>query len=190
MRDLAEGGYIERAEPVLLIGDCGTGKTHLSDRPLRGRVPAEAARPFHHGGRAGQRAGGSQTSTPTAAGDGALERYDLIAIDEVGYVPLAEVGAEFLFQVIAERAERAAVICDHEPAVLRVDAGDSQCPALQSAAGSDHRSRSHSGDRHGAIASGERWKQERKRRLRNHWAGEGAQPPFPGTPSRLSTGIG
>jgi DNA replication protein DnaC len=32
-------------------------------------------------------------------------RYDLIALDEVGYVPLAEVGAEFLFQVIAERAE-------------------------------------------------------------------------------------
>ena len=29
MRDLAEGGYVERAEPVLLIGDCGTGKTHL-----------------------------------------------------------------------------------------------------------------------------------------------------------------
>src|SRR4029079_18171604 len=37
-------------------------------------------------------------------------RYDLIAIDEVGYVPLAEVGAEFLFQVVAERAEKAAVI--------------------------------------------------------------------------------
>ena len=37
-------------------------------------------------------------------------RYDLIALDEVGYVPLAEVGAEFLFQVIAERAEQAAVI--------------------------------------------------------------------------------
>ena len=37
-------------------------------------------------------------------------RYDLIAIDEVGYVPLAEVGAEFLFQVIAERAERTAVV--------------------------------------------------------------------------------
>ena len=37
-------------------------------------------------------------------------RYDLIALDEVGYVPLAEVGGEFLFQVIAERAEKAAVI--------------------------------------------------------------------------------
>jgi DNA replication protein DnaC len=29
MRDLAEGGYIERAEPVLFLGECGTGKTHL-----------------------------------------------------------------------------------------------------------------------------------------------------------------
>lgn len=37
-------------------------------------------------------------------------RYDVIALDEVGYVPLAEIGAEFLFQVIAERAERAVVI--------------------------------------------------------------------------------
>ena len=34
----------------------------------------------------------------------------MIAIDEVGYVPLAELGAEFLFQVIAERAERSAVL--------------------------------------------------------------------------------
>jgi DNA replication protein DnaC len=31
-------------------------------------------------------------------------------LDEVGYVPLADIGAEFLFQVIAERAERAALI--------------------------------------------------------------------------------
>jgi len=37
-------------------------------------------------------------------------RYDVVAIDEVGYVPLAELGAEFLFQVIAERAENAAVL--------------------------------------------------------------------------------
>jgi hypothetical protein len=28
MRDLAEGGHIDR-EPVLFIGDCGTGKTPI-----------------------------------------------------------------------------------------------------------------------------------------------------------------
>jgi DNA replication protein DnaC len=42
-------------------------------------------------------------------------RYDLIALDEVGYVPLAEVDAELLFQVIAERAEKAAVIVTTNP---------------------------------------------------------------------------
>ena len=36
--------------------------------------------------------------------------YEVIAIDEFGYLPLAEVGAEFLFQVIADRTERAAII--------------------------------------------------------------------------------
>ena len=30
IRELAEGGYIERSEPVVLIGECGTGKTHLA----------------------------------------------------------------------------------------------------------------------------------------------------------------
>jgi DNA replication protein DnaC len=38
------------------------------------------------------------------------QRYELIALDEVGYVPLADIGAEFLFQVLSERAERAAII--------------------------------------------------------------------------------
>jgi len=37
-------------------------------------------------------------------------RYDLVCIDELGYVPLAELGAELLFQVIAERAEKASVM--------------------------------------------------------------------------------
>jgi DNA replication protein DnaC len=57
-------------------------------------------------------------------------RYDLIALDEVGYVPLAEVGAEVLFQVIAERAEKAAVNRHHQYAFLRVDLGDSQRPIM------------------------------------------------------------
>ena len=37
-------------------------------------------------------------------------RLDLIVLDEVGYVPFAQGGAELLFQVISERAERTAWI--------------------------------------------------------------------------------
>jgi DNA replication protein DnaC len=110
MRELSEGGYIERAEPVVLIGDCGTGKTHL----LSGLCVAACRQKRR-----------VRFTTAAALVNELVEakhqlqlrrvmarwsRYDLIAIDEVGYVPLAEVGAEFLFQVIAERAERTAVI--------------------------------------------------------------------------------
>jgi DNA replication protein DnaC len=30
IRELAEGGYIGRAEPVIFPGEAGTGKTHLA----------------------------------------------------------------------------------------------------------------------------------------------------------------
>ena len=37
-------------------------------------------------------------------------RFELLCIDELGYVPLADVGAELLFQVISERSETAALV--------------------------------------------------------------------------------
>ena len=110
MRDLADGGYIERAEPILFIGDCGTGKTHL----LSGLCVAACRQKRR-----------VRFTTAAALVNELVEakhqlnlrrvlarwaRYELIAIDEVGYVPMADMGAEFLFQVIAERAEKAAVI--------------------------------------------------------------------------------
>jgi len=110
MHDLAQGGYIERAEPVILIGDCGTGKTHLltglcvaACRQKRRVRFATAAALVNELVEAKQQL---QLRRVLAR----WERYDLIAIDEVGYVPMAELGAEFLFQVIADRAEKAAVI--------------------------------------------------------------------------------
>ena len=110
IRELAEGGYIERAEPVVLIGECGTGKTHSGHGPVRGRVPAETASALHHRRQPGQRTGRSPQHNGVRRVLARWLRYDVIALDEVGYVPLADIGAEFLFQVIAERAERATLI--------------------------------------------------------------------------------
>ncbi len=109
MRDLAEGGYIERAEPVLFIGECGTGKTHL----LTGLcVAARQKRRVRFTTAAGlvNELVEAKHQLQLRRVMARWSRYDLIAIDEVGYVPLAEVGAEFLFQVVAERAEKAAVV--------------------------------------------------------------------------------
>jgi len=110
IHELAQGGYIERAEPIILIGDCGTGKTHLltglcvaACRQKRRVRFATAAALVNELVEAKQQL---QLRRVLAR----WERYDLIAIDEVGYVPMADLGAEFLFQVIAERAEKATVI--------------------------------------------------------------------------------
>jgi len=110
IRALADGEYVRQAEPVLFIGECGTGKTHL----MTGLCVA-ACRQKH-------RVRFTTTASlfnelVEAKHQGQLRRvlarwsrYDVIAIDEVGYVPLADIGAEFLFQVIAERTEKAAVL--------------------------------------------------------------------------------
>ena len=110
IHELTQGGYIERAEPIILIGDCGTGKTHLltglsvaACRQKRRVRFATAAALVNELVEAKQQL---QLRRVLAR----WERYDLIAIDEVGYVPMADLGAEFLFQVIAERAEKDTVI--------------------------------------------------------------------------------
>jgi DNA replication protein DnaC len=110
IRQLAEGGYIERAEPILFIGDCGTGKTHLmtglcvaacrQKRRVRFTTTAGLVNELVE----------AKQQLQLRRVMARWSRYELIAIDEVGYVPLADLGAEFLFQVIADRAEKAAVM--------------------------------------------------------------------------------
>jgi len=110
IRELAEGGYIDRSEPVVLIGECGTGKTHLATglclaacrqkRRVRFATAAALVNELVEAKQNGQ----------VRRVMSRWQRYELIVLDEVGYVPLADVGAEFLFQVIADRAARAALI--------------------------------------------------------------------------------
>jgi len=107
---LAAGDYLEKSEPVLFLGDCGTGKTHLATGLCvaacrqRKRVRFATAAGLVNDLLEAQQA--NQLGRAIAR----WARYDLICIDELGYVPLAELGAELLFQVISERAERAAVM--------------------------------------------------------------------------------
>lgn len=110
IKRLAEGDYVTKAEPVILIGDCGTGKTHLmtglcveacrQKRRVRFTTAAalttELSEAHHHNHLARTMA--------------KWRKYDLLAIDEVGYVPFGESSAELFFQVVAERNERATII--------------------------------------------------------------------------------
>ena len=110
IRQLSEGGYIGRTEPVLLLGEAGTGKTHLAiglavaacrqRKRVRFTTAAEMVNELVEARH------NNELSRVTAR----WTRYELLVIDEMGYVALAEAGAEMLFQVIAGRAEKASVI--------------------------------------------------------------------------------
>jgi DNA replication protein DnaC len=109
-RLLAEGDYVTKAEPILLVGEAGTGKTHLATGLCvaacrqRRRVRFTTATALIN--ELVEAAHANQLSRTL----GRWERLDLICIDELGYVPLAETACELMFQVIADRAEKAAVI--------------------------------------------------------------------------------
>ena len=72
--ELAEGGYIERAEPVVFIGECRHRQDAPAHRVVRGGLPAETAGALHHGGGIGQRAGGGQAATRPSSGAGPMGR--------------------------------------------------------------------------------------------------------------------
>ena len=106
---LTEIGWLDSGRPLVLLGDSGTGKTHLL-------IGAGVAACQH--GRAVRYTTAARlvNELVEAADDRQLSRLvaryarlDLLLIDELGYLHLDDRGAELLFQVITERDERASV---------------------------------------------------------------------------------
>jgi DNA replication protein DnaC len=108
---LASGAWIAAGEPVVLLGDSGTGKTHLliglgtaaAEQGLRVRYVTTAALVNELVEASGEK----QLSRVVSR----YARLDLLCLDEVGYVHLDPRGAELLFQIITAREERASIAC-------------------------------------------------------------------------------
>lgn len=110
LRQLAEGDYIQRRQPVIFLGDTGTGKTHLATalavaacrqrRRVRFATTADLVTELIE----------SKERNELGRVVTRWSRYELIVLDEWGYVQMKEAAVELLFQVISARAERAAVV--------------------------------------------------------------------------------
>ncbi|TAH39420.1 MAG: AAA family ATPase [Planctomycetota bacterium] len=108
--ELARGDYIEQKSNVVLAGGVGTGKTHLAialglaacqqERRVRFVTAAELT-----------------NTLVEAKRDGRLSRkleyflrFDLILLDELGYVPFDKEGADLLFGFISRAYEQRSLV--------------------------------------------------------------------------------
>jgi DNA replication protein DnaC len=106
---LASCAWIRNGEPLCLIGDSGTGKSHLLI--ALGTIAAQA------GFRVRYTLAAKLVNELAEAADErnlsrTISRYgrvDLLCIDELNYMELDRRGAELLFQVLTEREERHSV---------------------------------------------------------------------------------
>lgn len=94
----------------MLVGEPGTGKTHLAMGLCVAACRQRRRVRFTTATALVNELVEAKLSGQLSRALGRWSRYELIVIDELGYVPLAEVGAELLFRVIADRAEKAAVV--------------------------------------------------------------------------------
>jgi DNA replication protein DnaC len=110
VRELATGGFLDAKRNAIFIGGTGTGKTHLCIGAASAVIRARARGRFFNlvdlvnqleqekaAGRSGRLA-----ETPL--------RCDLIAIDELGYLPFSQPGGQLLFHLISKLCENASLL--------------------------------------------------------------------------------
>lgn len=107
---LAGGQWITDRESVILVGDSGTGKTHLATalgvaaceqgRRVRFTTLAALATELHE----------ARSTHDLARVTGRYRRLDLLILDELGYLSLPDGTAELVFGVLSDRHERGSLV--------------------------------------------------------------------------------
>ena len=110
IRSLSQGDFLENHSNLIFVGGTGTGKTHLAI--------AIAAQAIRDGARAkfyNLVDLANELEQEKMAGDGGkitaqLVRLDLVALDELGYLPFSKNGSQLVFHLVSKLYEQTSVI--------------------------------------------------------------------------------
>lgn len=110
IRQLLAGEYIEQAEPVILIGNPGLGKTHIATA-----LAVEATRQmwrvrFYNTAALVNDLLKAQDEGRVASFIKKALNLQLLVLDELGFIPFSATGAQLMFQLCSALYERVALI--------------------------------------------------------------------------------
>jgi DNA replication protein DnaC len=108
--ELSRCEFIERRESVILLGGPGTGETHVAIGLAAAACQRGKKVRFFRVTELLTQLLEAREERVLGRLRGQLARLDLLVLDEFGYVPASQVGAELLFDVISTSYERTSVI--------------------------------------------------------------------------------
>lgn len=108
--DLARGEYVAKAEPIILIGNPGLGKTHVAiGLALQACRQKHRVRFYNAAALVNELIAAQEAHTLDKFIATAL-RHRLIVLDELGFIPFSSLGAQLIFQFCSALYERVPMI--------------------------------------------------------------------------------
>lgn len=110
IRRLAQGEYIDKAEPVILVGNPGLGKTHIATAlAIEATRQMQRVRFYNAAALANELLQAEEEGRISSFIQKAIN-HRLIVIDELGFIPFSTLGAQLMFQLVSALYERVAMI--------------------------------------------------------------------------------